>query len=149
MKILAGAVLVGAMTAGPVAATPATSLVAPLDRARGPSMGAFAGGSLTIALGASRARRVEAGLRLAPIAFQPGPDGGDRYRMAGGMTLGLIGRDAELRVGNHRLWSTAAMPAAKRRLSSAGTVGIVLGGAALIVGAVLVAQVAEGNRNSE
>lgn len=74
-----------------------------------------------------------------------------RHSYGSGLEFGFAGHDPHLSAGGMALWSGADHGAERDRrgLSTLGTAGVVLAGAALIGGAILVAQVAEGNRNSD
>lgn len=131
------------------AATPAEA--APLQlRDAAVRAGAFAGGRFLLSFGGPDAELPRASLMVAPTFVRQGSTG-FRHSYGAGVEFGFAGRDPHLSAGGMALWSGAGLAAGRDRrgLSTLGTAGVVLAGAALIGGVILVAQVAEGNRNSD
>jgi len=144
MHLISGFILAAGLMALPAQA-------APHDRqAFGTRVGAFAGGRVLLSFGGPRAMMPRASLTVAPTFLRNGV-AGIHHGYGSGLALGFAGRDPHLSAGGMILWSSGATNPAQDRLglSTLGTVGIAVAGAAVIGGVIFAVKVAEANRNSD
>ncbi len=115
----------------------------------GVKAGAFAGVRFRMGLDHKSVERPRFGLTVAPT-FAVSSNAGIRHGFGEGIQLGFVGDRPLASIAGMSLTSSGeAVGPDRLGLSRLGTGVIILGGAALIGGAILALQVAEGNRNSD
>jgi len=140
MRLLIGAALVAAQ----VAAGASTAQAADLHREAGTTssrMGAFAGARLSLPLGPGKARKMRAGVSVAPMMQGQRPDGSVRTRFGEGLEFGVSG-DEKVGLTFAPLARIAEAKAEKkgRKLgistlgwAAIGSVVVIVGGLAILV----------------